>query len=187
MPTVLRSAALAVSGVMAASGLGAAAELPPAEGQAVLTIVGNILHTNRPGFDEFEDPFINYHERTFEKAAEFDLAMLEALGMQEIEVNYEAWPRPVRLSGPRLDDVLEAVGAEPMAITTVALDGFAVELTSDVLDREEWIVAIKLDGKYLDIGQRGPAWIVFDPGDDKSITAEEEGSWPWAAFYIELR
>ncbi len=187
MPIVLRNTILAVSGIMVISGMGIAAELPPAEGQAVLTIVGNIQHTNRPGFDEFEDPFINYHERTFQKAAEFDLVMLEALGMQEIEVSYEDWPRPVRLSGPRLEEVLNAVGAEPETMTAVALDGFAVEMTGDDLDREEWIVAIKLDGKYLDIGQRGPAWIVFDPGDDKSITPEEEGTWPWAAFYIELQ
>ncbi|MGI9499104.1 MAG: hypothetical protein ACR2P3_03640, partial [Geminicoccaceae bacterium] len=86
-----------------------------------------------------------------------------------------------------LEEVLKMVGAKPESMTTVALDGFAVEFSKDDLDREDWIVAIKLDGKYLDIGQRGPAWIVFDPGDDKTITAEEEGTWPWAAFYIELR
>lgn len=188
MPIALRNAILAVSGITVISGMGAMAEeLPPADGQAVLTIVGDIQHTNRSGFDVFEDPFINYHERTFEKAAEFDLTMLESLGMQEIEVSYQDWPRPVRLAGPRLDDVLDAVGAEPTKMTTVALDGFAVELTRDDLDERDWIVAIKRDGEYLDIGQRGPTWIVFDPGDDKSITAEEEGSWPWAAFYIELQ
>ena len=187
MPIVQRYVAFAVLGFMATWGMRAEAELPSAEGQVVLTIVGNIEHTNRPAFDEFEDPFIKYHERVFEKAAEFDLAMLEALGMQEIEVSYEAWPKSLNLSGPRLKDVLEAVGAQPTTLTTIALDGFAVELTSDDLDREEWIVAIKLDGHYLDIGKRGPAWVVFHPGDDGTITAEEEGSWPWAAFFIELQ
>ena len=107
--------------------------------------------------------------------------------MREVEVSYEDWPRPVRLSGPRLDDVLSAVGAEPEMITTLALDGFAADLSSDALRQEDWIVAIKLDGDYLNIGQRGPAWVVFDPGEDKSITAEEEGTWPWAAFFIEVK
>ena len=183
----LRHSMLAVLAVTATSGMVGAAELSPATGQVVLTIVGNINHTNRGGFDEFEDPFTNYHERTFEKAAEFDHAMLESLGMKEVEVNYEGWPRPVRLAGPGLDAVLEAVGAEPESITTLALDGFAVDLTSDMISQEDWIVAIKQDGHYMNIGQRGPAWIVFDPGDDNAITAEEEGSWPWAAFFIEVR
>lgn len=187
MPIVLRTAALAVSAILASSDMAASAQLEAAGGQAVLTIVGNIAHSNRPGFDEFEDSFIKYHERRFEKAAEFDLAMLEAFGMKEIEVNYQDWPAPIRLAGPALDDVLAAVGADPTAITMLALDGFAVELSEDVLSKEDWIVAIKRDGKYLGIGQRGPAWIVFDPGDDKTITAEEEGIWPWAAFFIEVQ
>ena len=187
MPTCLRGSLLAVLALAATSDMAVANELQPAEGLAVLTIVGNIEHTNRSGFDPFEDPFINYHERTFEKAAEFDLSMLEALGMQDIEVNYEDWPRPLRLSGPRLDDLLAAVGAEPETVATLALDGFSVELSGDMLSQEDWIVAIKADGEYLDIGKRGPAWIVFDPGEDKTITAEEEGTWPWAAFFIEIQ
>jgi hypothetical protein len=187
MHTRLRSAALAAAAIVATPGVGAAAELSPASGQIVLTIAGNIANTNRAAFDAFRDPFINYHERKFDKAAEFDLAMLEGLGMREVEVSYEAWPGPIRLAGPLLGDVLDAIGAEPAGLTALALDGFAVELTKEQLEQETWIVAIKLDGEYMGIGQRGPAWLVFDPGDDKSVTAEEEGTWPWAAFYLEVR
>lgn len=163
-----------------------AADLAPANGQVVLTIVGNIQNSNRPAFDEFSDPFTNYHEKKFENAAEFDLAMLESFGMHEVEVNYEDWPRPLLLAGPRLKDVLDAAGAEPSNLTVLALDGFASNLSADMLASEDWLVAIKLDGHYMNIGQRGPAWVVFDPGEDKSITAEEEGTWPWAAFFIEV-
>ncbi len=168
------------------SGGSLAADLSPASGQVILTVVGKIEHTNRPPFDKFADPFINYHERTFDKAAEFDLAMLEALGMHEVEVSYEDWPRTLRFAGPRLKDVLDTVGAEPKVLTVLALDGFASELSEEILASEDWIVAIKLDGDYMDIGQRGPVWVVFDPGEDKSITAEEEGTWPWAAFFMQV-
>jgi len=82
----------------------------------------------------------------------------------------------------------DTVAAElPPADGPVALDGFAVDMSSEDLNREDWIVAIKQDGAYMSVGQRGPAWVVFDPGDDKSITPEEEGSWPWAAFFIEIK
>ncbi len=75
-------------------------------GPAVLTIVGAIGETNRPPFDEFEDGVFKFHERRFDKAAAFDIAMLEALGMHEITVAYPAWPHPFRFEGPRLKDVL---------------------------------------------------------------------------------
>lgn len=163
-----------------------AADLEEASGPVILTVTGNIENTNRAAFDAFDDPFTNYHERPFEKAATFDRAMLEGLGMKEVEVNYEEWPRPVQLAGPLLADVLDAVGAEPSAVTVVALDGFAVEISAEDLAKESWIVAIKQDGAFMDLGQRGPAWVVFDPSEDKSITAEEEGVWPWAAFFIEV-
>ena len=187
MPKQVPMSCLAAAWALAFAAESAAADLSPAEGPVVLTIVGEIENTNRPSFDAFSDPFINYHERTFDKAAEFDVSMLESLGMHEIEVNYEDWPGPVQLGGPRLSDLLEAVGAEPEAMVVLALDGFAVDITSDALAKEDWIVAIKQDGGYMGVGQRGPAWVVFDPGDDKSITAEEEGSWPWAAFFIEIK
>ena len=173
--------------MMASAAPGSTAELTSADGPVVLTVAGAIENTNRPSFDAFKDPFINYHERPFEKAAEFDLPMLEALGMHEIDVSYEDWPEPVKLAGPRLKDVLAAVGADPEEMVVLALDGFAVDFTGDDLDKEDWIVAIKQNGEYMSLGQRGPAWVVFDPGEDKSITAEEEGTWPWAAFFIEIK
>ncbi|MEM7291249.1 MAG: hypothetical protein AAF412_12920 [Pseudomonadota bacterium] len=163
-----------------------AADLAPSSGQVVLTVTGKIEQTNRPPFDVFEDAFTNYHERKFDNAAEFDLAMLESLGMQEVEVSYEEWPRSTRLAGPLLADVLDAVGAKPNTLTILALDGFAVELSAEDLARERWIVAIKQDGVHMKLGQRGPAWVVFDPGADKTITADEEGTWPWAAFFMHV-
>jgi hypothetical protein len=165
---------------------GWAAELAPASGPIILTVIGKIENANRPAFDAFEDPFINYHDREFESAAEFDAALLEGLGMQEVEVGYEGWPRSVVLAGPLLTDVLAAVGAEPSNLTMLALDGFAVELTAEDIAAEEWIVAIKQDGDYMGVGQRGPTWIVYSPGEDNTITADDEGRWPWAAFLLDV-
>ena len=80
-------------------------------GPAVLTIVGPLNETNRGPFDEFEDAFFKYQERRFDKAAIFDTGMLEALGIHEVAVSYNKWPRPFRFEGPWLKDVLAAVGA----------------------------------------------------------------------------
>ena len=183
---VFRHALMAAT-VAALCPMGAAWGLEPAGGAVILTVTGAIENTNRAAFDAFEDPFINYHDRQFEKAAEFDAAMLEGLGMQEIEIVYEDWPRTVTLAGPLLTDVLAAVGAEPGNLTMLALDGFAVELTGEDIAAEQWIVAIKQDGEYMGLGQRGPAWIVYAPGEDNTITADDEGRWPWAAFLLDVK
>ena len=58
----------------------------------MLTIAGDISNANRAAFDETTDTLINYHDKTFEKAADFDIAMLESLGMHEAQFSIERWP-----------------------------------------------------------------------------------------------
>ena len=161
--------------------------LPESKGQAVLTVTGAIEATNRGPFDPFEDGFLKHHERRFDKAAIFDLAMLEALGLHEITINYSGWPRPARFEGPWLKDVLTTVGATGKDLTIVALDGFATEISAADLAAEDWLVAVKRDGRYLDIGQRGPLWIVYARRDGKAPEQSDEQRWPWAAFLIEVK
>jgi len=167
--------------------LGRAAELEKPAGQVVLTVVGAIEATNRGPFDEFEDGFLKYHERKFDRAATFDLAMLEALGMHELTVTYDAWPRPFRFEGPWLKDLLAAAGATGKDIAVLALDGFASDIGAADVAAYDWLVAIKRDGRYLDIGQRGPIWLVYARRDGKAIGAEDEQRWPWAVFLIEVK
>jgi hypothetical protein len=172
---------------LALAAAAAAEDAPAPAGGAVLTVVGNIGQTNRAPFDKFEDPFFAYHERSFEKAYAFDLAMLEALGLHRATITYEGWPRALEIEGPLLRDVLAAAGAAEGTVATVALDGFATELSPADLTVEDWIVAIKEGGRYLGIGQRGPAWVLYARRDGKAATAEDEARWPWAVFLIEVR
>jgi hypothetical protein len=163
-----------------------ASEVQKPAGPVVLTIVGKIDRTNRPAFDETQDLFFKYHERKFERAFEFDRTMLEALGMTTAEIAYIAWPRRVTVEGPLLRDVLAMAGAKTGKIRMTALDGFASELEFKDLAEQEWIVALKADGRPLSIGQRGPAWMVYARRDGKAGTTEDELRWPWAAFLIEI-
>ena len=163
-----------------------AAEPATPTGQVVLTIAGNIATSNRPGFDDFEDGFLKYHDKSFTRAVAFDLAMLEALGMQSVTIDIDAWPKPARFEGPWLKDVLAAAGAAGKDVTLFALDGFGSELSAADVAAFDWIVGVKRDGRYLDIGQRGPLWVVYKRRDGKPVTDEDEQRWPWATFYIEV-
>jgi hypothetical protein len=164
-----------------------AADAPAPTGPTVLTIIGKISQANRPAFDKFEDPFIAYHERSFATAYAFDHAMLESLGMHRATIAFAGWPRPVEVEGPLLRDVLAAAGAAPGTLNIVALDGFATDLIPADQAAEEWIVAIKEGGRYLGIGQRGPAWVLYTPSNGQPATAEDEQRWPWAVFLIEVQ
>jgi hypothetical protein len=178
VPVILLTALLA--------GPGNAEELAAPQGQVVLTVSGAITKPNRGAFDEFEDSFIKFHERRFDKAARFDLAMLESLGMHEITIAFDKWPRPFRFAGPWLKDVLSAAGAAGTDITLLALDGYATEIGAAELDANDWLLAVKRDGRYLDIGKRGPLWLVYARRDGKPADAEDDARWPFAVFLIEV-
>ena len=164
-------------------GQAAASEL---KGTPVLTVAGKITETNRPAFNELNDVFFNFHKRRFERAFQFDVALLEAIGMQKATINYPGWPRPVAVEGPFLRDVLAVVGAETGALRITALDGFTAELGAADMAEQDWIVAVKADGQYLSIGGKGPSWVLYARRDGKPATAEDEERWPWAAFLIEV-
>lgn len=173
--------------LLAAPGAAAAADLPAPEGAVVVTVAGNIGNTNRGAFDAATDLFLKYHEVSFDKAAAFDRAMLEDLGMHEVEVSIPEWPAPVRLSGPRLKDLVAAVGGEGKTVSLMALDGYASEISWADLEALDWIVGIEQDGQPLGLGQRGPLWVVYTYPDGRALTADDELRWPWATFYMEIR
>ena len=179
--------ALLTAALLAWPAFGQAAELGQPAGQVVLTVAGDVGATNRGPYDDFEDGFFKHHERKFDKAAAFDLAMLEGLGLHAVTVTYDKRPRTFRFEGPWLKDVLAAAGASGKDVSVLALDGFATEISAADVAAYDWIVAVNRDGHYLDIGQRGPLWIVYARRDGKAIGAEDEQRWPWAAFLIEVK
>jgi hypothetical protein len=182
-PRQLIGAVLVLGLVSSAS----AGEAERAQGPVLLTVTGEISTTNRAGFDEARDVFIKFHQRKFNKALEFDQAMLEALGMTRAQVTYSGWPKPVTVEGPLLRDVLKAAGANSAKIQILALDGFTTELSPGDLAEQDWIVALKADGRYLGIGQQGPSWILYSRKDGEPATDKDEARWPWAAFLIEVQ
>lgn len=166
--------------------VGDSVALDKPSGPVVLTITGAIAETNRGAFDELEDGFFKFHDQTFKRASAFDIAMLEALGSVSVSINFHKWPETVRLEGPRLTDLLKAVGAAKGNVLALALDGYTVEITPEELATENWVVAIKRNGKYLGIGDRGPVWLVYDPPNGAPATDDDEARWPWAVFVINI-
>jgi hypothetical protein len=165
----------------------AAADLAQPKGAVVLTIHGKITNTNRGALNEFEDAFFKFGSVSFDKAAQFDTAMLEKLGMKTLSVKYDTWPRAYKFEGPLLADVLKAAGATGKSFKVYALDGYGAEIPLTDLQQYGVLLALKADGKYLGLGGRGPTWVVY-PRDDKhpALKSHDDGKWVWSALRIEV-
>lgn len=170
------SAGLVLSGclLLAPVGDGHGAELAQPAGQVIVTVTGNLELTNRGPFDESADVLFRAHEAVFDRAAVFDLAGLEALGMRTLKVRYPDWPRAYTFEGPLLRDVLAAVGARGEILTAFGLDGDVAEIDMQDLERFPVILALKRDGQYLPLGGHGPAWIIYPRDDYPELESVDE-------------
>ncbi|PJI43822.1 molybdopterin-dependent oxidoreductase [Ferrovibrio sp.] len=164
-----------------------AADLAQPKGPVVLTIHGKIANTNRGALNDFEDAFFKFGSVSFDKAAQFDLAMLEKLGMTSLSVKYDTWPKAYKFEGPLLADVLKAAGATGKTIKVYALDGYGAEIPLAELQQYPVLLALKADGRYLGLGGRGPTWVVY-PRDDKhpGLKSHDDAKWVWSALRIEV-
>jgi hypothetical protein len=175
---------LAVAFVLALSGVAQAQSLKPPAGPVILTITGEITQTNRGPFDEQKDAFFKNQQVAFQRAAAFDLAMLEALGMRTVEADYPQGGALHKFEGPLLRDVLKAVGAGGRVVKVAALDGYNQEI--ELRELEQWpiLLAVKQDGAYLGIGGFGPTRIVFPRRDVPALADRNDDTWVWAVVHI---
>jgi hypothetical protein len=118
-------------------------------GSPVLTVEGEIGLTNRPG------------------QAVFDMAMLEALGLVSITTATPWYTDPVTFEGVPMARLMEAVGAAGSEVVAVALNDYRSEIPISDFGEYGVIVALKRDGRYMPVRDKGPLFIVY-PYDARS-------------------
>lgn len=120
-----------------------AGELPAPTGPVILTITGKIANTNAPG------------------AAQFDLAMLDALE-QRTTITVTPWYEGEQsFAGPLLSAVLEAAGADGTTLKVLALNDYATDIPADDATSYPVILASRLDGKELSVRDKGPLFVIY--------------------------
>lgn len=133
-------------------------------GKVILTVRGKIARTNSPG------------------SAQFDLSMLEKLPQKTITTTTR-WTSGVQtfegVAATALLDSLEASGGQ---IEAVALDGYTSPPIA-VADLRKYgvILALKKNGEYLKVRDKGPIWMIY-PVDDfpelqKDLTTQYKLIW----------
>lgn len=121
--------------------------LPRPTGTVILSVSGRIANTNAPG------------------RADFDRAMLEALGVSSLEATSPWTDGRRKFDGVLARDLMLAVGAQGKRITATGQDDYAVEIPVSDFMRYPVLLALRMDGNYLHLRNQGPVLIVY-PRDD---------------------
>ncbi|HDN9007966.1 molybdopterin-binding oxidoreductase [Aeromonas sp. 602658] len=91
----------------------------------------------------------------------FDLATLQALPQYEI-VSSNPWvDKPHKYRGPKVADVLAAVGANGKSITLTALNSFQIRINWDKVAKYNPILAWEDDGVAMRVRDKGPLWFML--------------------------
>ncbi|MFI4928940.1 MAG: molybdopterin-dependent oxidoreductase [Burkholderiales bacterium] len=171
-----------------------AAQSPARAGHGILTVSGAIARSNRGPLDPALDQLMVKHGARFDKAWQFDAAMLARLPVVTIQPTLEYDAKPHKLSGPLLSAVVEAAGVitgSQVMLSLRALDGYTVAVSLADARGYRMIVASALDGVPMSIGGLGPLWAVYDadrlPAFKDKPLKERFGLCPWGLYYIDVK
>jgi hypothetical protein len=152
---------------------------------AFLTVTGNVAETNQSAFDPFSDGLFNGLQIEFDKAYAFSREDLLKLPQQTLRAKYPNWPVELEFRGPNLKAVLAAATADGDMVVVRAVDGYAPEFKMTDIQTGKFVLALEVDDRPLDIGGRGPVWLVF-PQNSFEDQPEDDGGLAWAVFHIEV-
>ncbi|WP_245541151.1 hypothetical protein [Yoonia vestfoldensis] len=140
------------------------------EGDVVLTVSGNITHTNGDG------------------VARFDRAMLQDLQQATITAATPWFDATHDFSGPLGLAVLEAVGAQGGTLRVVALNDYAATVPAADLRDLGAVLATHLDGQMMSVRDKGPLFLIY-PFDDNPDLFDEVyfGRSVWQIARIEVQ
>ena len=120
-----------------------AATLAMPKDKPILEIAGSIGTTNKEG------------------AAVFDREMLESLGMVTITTTTPWHKGTVTFEGVPMAKVMELVGAKGKTVKALALNDYATQIPMEDFAKFGVILALKRDGEYMPVRDKGPLFIVY--------------------------
>ncbi len=140
-----------MSGVLGAPVWAQSGPLATPTGKVVLTVTGNISMHNAP------------------KQAVFDLKMIEALPQHSFTTQTPWYSTPVKFTGPKLSDVLAAVGAQGKDIQAVAINNYQITIPMSDAQRYPVVMAWKINDQPIPVRAKGPLFIAFPYDNDAAL------------------
>lgn len=125
--------------------------LPAPGGRVILTVSGRIGVTN---------------EGT---SARFDRAMLEEIGMASFTTATPWYDGPVTFEGVPMAKLLQRLGAQGEMVQAIALNDYSTEIPIGDFAQHNVLLALKREGNYLTIRDKGPLFIVYPYDSDPAL------------------
>jgi hypothetical protein len=102
-------------------------------------------------------------------AAQFDRQMLEAIGMTSFTTNTPWYDGPVAFEGVLMTRLMQVVDARGDNVTAVALNDYVTEIPMSDFGRYGVILALKRNGLYMPVRDKGPLFIVYPYDSDPEL------------------
>lgn len=96
-----------------------------------------------------------------EEGIQFDREQLEALGTVTIATATPWHKGVVQFEGVPLHKLMQAVGATGDRVVAVALNDYSSELPIEDFAKYNVILALKRDGEYMPVRDKGPLFIIY--------------------------
>ncbi|SMO96841.1 molybdopterin-dependent oxidoreductase [Paracoccus laeviglucosivorans] len=144
--------------------------LPKPTGPVILTITGNIENTNDGDI------------------AQFDRAMLEGLGLKEIKTNTPWYNTLSTFEGVPFNEVMKYVGANGETVRAIALNDYETEIPMSDAVGPDAILAMKLNGQYMDVRDKGPIFVVYPYDSSQTYQTQtyySRSAWQVTRFIVE--
>jgi hypothetical protein len=137
--------------------------------RVVLTVTGAIGLTNAPG------------------RAEFDLNMLERLGLGRL-TTWTPWTEgEVEFQGVLARRLMEAIGANGTEVDALALNDYEQTIPLEDFDRYDVLLATRANGELMHVRDKGPIWIVYPWSEHPELddfATREKSVWQLSALHV---
>jgi len=112
-------------------------------GKPILTVSGKIGAANKDG------------------TAQFDRPMLEAIGLSSFETSTPWFSGTSKFEGILMTRLMDTVQSSGTTVIATALNDYATELPISDFAQYGVLLALKRDGEYMPVKNKGPIFIVY--------------------------
>jgi hypothetical protein len=151
MPVSFTRRTLAFSFGMAAI-VGAAAVAPADTGKPILTVTGKVGAAG---------------------GVTFDREALEKLGLVTFETATPWHTGKVRFEGVPLKVLMKHVAASGSTLQALALNDYSTDIPMEDLEKYNVILALKRDGEYMPVRDKGPLFVVYPYDSDPELKSQK--------------
>ena len=139
-------------------------------GPVILTVTGNIEGVgSRP-------------------VVKLDRAMLESFGVTTLRTSTAWTAGESEFEGVLARDLLEAVSAEGTMVVATALNDYVASIPLRELYDYPVLLAFKMDGRDLELRDKGPIWIVYPRDQYEELkNSMIDKNWVWQLSELEIR